>query len=88
MVDDVPQRTSLQASLGSGSGPGPVWHRGADVVFAWLGGVEWASHFAMVHVAFPHVYFVGCQGLGAREENAASKQKVKDSPQDKSVTPS
>jgi hypothetical protein len=53
-----------------------LWHGGADVVFARLGGLEWASHFTMVHVACPHVYFVDCQGFVAREANAASKQKV------------
>jgi hypothetical protein len=65
-----------------------LWHCGAGVVFARLGGLEWASVLLMVHVACPHVYFADCQGLVAQHANAASKQKVKDSPQDTSVTQS
>ena len=63
-----------------------LWHRGADVVFPRLGGLEWASDIIIVHVACPHIYFGDCQGFVAREANAASKEKVKDSPQDTSVS--
>eukprot|EP00966_Prymnesium_polylepis_P125703 2906532-Prymnesium_polylepis.1 len=52
-----------------------LWYRSADVVHTQSAGLEWTSLFKIVHVACPHGYFAGCQGLVARDANAASKEK-------------